>query len=79
MATEKKKSKRNKNKFYVLRRGVMPGIYNTYDEALCYKYLGDDRPLIRGFRTLEEANYYLKHGNELPPPPPRVYKFTPLF
>jgi viroplasmin and RNaseH domain-containing protein len=79
MTPEKKKSKRNKNKFYVLRKGIKPGIYNTYDEALRYKYTDDDRPLIRGFRTWEEANYYLKFGKELPPLPPQVYKFKPLF
>jgi hypothetical protein len=41
MTPEKKKSKRNKNKFYVLRKGIKPGIYNTYDEALRYKYTDD--------------------------------------
>ncbi|MFN8323961.1 MAG: RNase H1/viroplasmin domain-containing protein [Chitinophagales bacterium] len=72
MKKEKKKSKRNKNKFYVLRRGIKPGIYNSYDEALRYKYHDDDLPLIRGFRTLEEAEYYLKHGEIMPPAPRKI-------
>ena len=59
-------SKRNKNVHYVLRKGLTPGIYDSYDKALSHKFPWDDRPVIRGFRTREEAEYYFKHGVEMP-------------
>ena len=61
------KSKRNKNAHYVLRRGLKPDIYDTYDEALKNKFPWDHRPLIRAFRTREEAQYYYEHGEVMPP------------
>jgi len=71
MTKEKKKGAQNKDLHYVLRKGKLPGIYKTYNEALSRKHPWDSRPLIRVFKTYEEAVYYFKHGEEMPPPPPK--------
>ena len=82
MSTSNTKRSRSKNQFYVLRKSGTPGIYSSYDQALRKKYPHIERPLIRGFKTWAEAEYYLRTGENMPiprPVPKPVIYQRPLF
>jgi hypothetical protein len=64
METEKGETAKDRRR-YVLSKGIIPGIYKTYDEALKHKFHWQDRPHIRVFRNEEEAQYFFKHGVEM--------------
>ena len=65
MKTEKKETAKDKRR-YVLPKGIKPGVYETYDEALKNKFRWQDRPYIRVFPNEEEAQYFFKYGVEMP-------------
>ena len=62
---QKKETAKDKRR-YVLLKGIKPGVYETYEEALKYKFPWQDRPYIRVFPNEEEAQYFFKHGVEMP-------------
>jgi len=52
-----------KNKFYAVRKGHKSGIYMTWP-ACQIQIKGYASPEYKGFRTLEEAEYFLKEKNQ---------------
>lgn len=51
----------NNKKFYVVKRGLNTGIFNTWEE--CEKQvIGVERALFKSFWTKKEAEDYLKHA-----------------
>ncbi len=51
------------NKYYAVRKGVTPGIYNTWDE--CKKLVhGFPNAEYKSFSSLEEAKSYMSVGGE---------------
>ena len=65
MENKKRRRGRKRFDFYVLRVGLKPGVYKSYDEALSEKYPSDDWPLVKGFYSKEEAEHYLETGVEM--------------
>lgn len=56
---ESKKKEVNNNKFYVVKKGFKPGIYNTWDECK-NQTQGYNRPIFKKFDNFEDAEKFLK-------------------
>ena len=53
----------SKKKFYAVRKGVVPGIYESWDD--CQKQvLGFEGAEFKGFKTREEAERYINPSEE---------------
>ena len=53
-----KKAPKNKNKFYAVKKGLKPGIYNTWDECKI-QVLKFPGAIYKSFKTLSEAEEFM--------------------
>ena len=52
-----------KNKFYAVKRGLVPGIYESWEDCKP-NVIGCPGAIYTGFPTLEEAENYLNPDND---------------